>query len=302
MSIDSDPIYQPFASDPAALENNALKRQMAEARMKLNTAHLSEQPETLTPEAIRHLLHELGVHQIELEMQNEELRESQIALDAVRARYFDLYDLAPVGYFAVSERGLICQVNLSAANALGLVRRELHSQHLSKFILPQDQDIYYLHKKRLLDNGELQSCELRMQKADNSVFWAQLSMTAAHDADGEIELRVVLSDISERKQLQQSLVAKNAELEQAVICADKANQAKSEFLSRMSHDLRTPLNAILGFGQLLASSPDDETSQLSSAQKQSVDQILKAGWHLLELIDEVLDLAVKEAAKAQPAD
>ena len=297
MSNDSDVVYPHFSGSASGDENLGLKRQMAEARMKLKTAHLTEHPETLTPEAIRHLLHELGVHQIELEMQNEELRESQIALDAARGRYFDLYDLAPVGYFAISEHGLICQVNLSAANVLGLVRSALHKQPLSKLILPQDQDIYYLHRKRLMEGGELQSFELRMLKADSSIFWAHLTMTAAHDAEGEIELRVVLNDITERKQLQQALVAKNAELEKAVVFADKANQAKSDFLSSMSHELRTPLNAILGFGQLLATSTLDNEMQLSAAQKQSVDQILKAGWHLLELIDEVLDLAVIEAGR-----
>ena len=287
---------------------NSSQRQQAEARLRKNTPLFPEEVAALSPEAVGHLLHELGVHQIELEMQNEELRESQMALDAARERYFDLYDLAPVGYFTVSEHGLIRQANLTAASLFGLVRSALLNQPLSQRILNEDQDIYYRHRKRLVEDDEAQSFELRMIKEDNVPFWAHLTMTVAHDAEGVLELRVVLSDINERKQveaehliLQQDLQEKNAELERARIVADKANQAKSDFLSSMSHELRTPLHAILGFGQLLTSDSITGTTAgppaLSFEQKQSVEQILKAGWHLLELINEILDLTVIEAGK-----
>ena len=96
------------------------------------------------------MLHELRVHQIELEMQNEELRRTQAELEASRARYFDLYDLAPVGYFTLSEKGLILEANLTAATLLGVARGDLVKQPLPRFILPEDQDIYYLHRKQLL--------------------------------------------------------------------------------------------------------------------------------------------------------
>jgi len=295
MTPEHDSGYRIPAGGPVTVEIDAMKRQIAEARMKLQSTFLNENMETMPAEEIRHLLHELGVHQIELEMQNEELRESQIALDTVRERFFDLYDLAPVGYFALSEHGLICQANLCAAHLFGVPRSALHMQPLSKFILTEDQDLYYLHRKRLLEDGVLQSFELRLQQTDGSTFWVHLSMTAAHDAEGAIELRVVLTNINERMLLQQALISKNAELERALAVADQASQAKSEFLSRMSHELRTPLHAILGFGQLLAVNASDESVPMSDQQSQSVDQILKAGWHLLALINEVLDLAVIES-------
>ena len=97
------------ANSPQAL------RKQAEARLLKKTALSPGSMDALPPDATRLLLHELQVHQIELEMQNEELRESQAALEGVRARYFDLYDLAPVGYCTVSEAGLIMQANLTAA-------------------------------------------------------------------------------------------------------------------------------------------------------------------------------------------
>jgi len=79
------------------------------------------------------VLHDLRVHQIELEMQNEELRRTQADLEASRARYFDLYDLAPVGYFTISERGLILEANLTAATLLGVARGALIKQPLTRF-------------------------------------------------------------------------------------------------------------------------------------------------------------------------
>ena len=100
-------------------------------------------------------------------------------------------------------------------------------------------------------------------------------------------------DITERKLLDQVLQGKNIELESAKSAAEKANLAKSDFLSSMSHELRSPLNAILGFAQLLESSSPLPTD----SKKESIAQILKAGWHLLKLINEVLDLAVVESGK-----
>ena len=265
-------------------------RDRAEAsfRKRLDTSI----PNTLMPEADKRLLHELQVHQIELEMQNEELRESHIALDIVRTRYFDLYDLAPIGYLTLNQHGLIQQANLTVASLLGLTRSTLIKQPLSKLILKADQDVYYLSHKKLIESGDPQSFDLRIVKNDHSAFWANLVITLANshssdnDNDNELELRVVLSDISARKQAEQALHA-------AGLIAEKANLAKSEFLSSMSHELRTPLNAILGFAQLIESGVTPPTI----AQKRNVDQILKAGWYLLELINEILDLAVIDSGK-----
>jgi PAS domain-containing protein len=115
-------------------------RQQAEAAARQEAAQSPETHEALSPAQMRQTLHELRVHQIELEMQNEELRRAQVELDAARARYFDLYDLAPVGYCTLSEPGLILEANLTAATLLGVPRGALVKQPISRFILPEDQD------------------------------------------------------------------------------------------------------------------------------------------------------------------
>ncbi|MDP2706156.1 MAG: PAS domain-containing protein [Burkholderiales bacterium] len=124
----------PPGDDASSASSWQALRQRAEARFLKKAARSPENIEALSREETRQMLHELRVHQIELEMQNEELRESQAALDAVRARYFDLYDLAPVGYCTVSEPGLIMQANLTAASLLGVARSALVKRPLSRFI------------------------------------------------------------------------------------------------------------------------------------------------------------------------
>jgi PAS domain S-box-containing protein len=174
-------------------------RQKAEARAGEEALRTTEYSAALSPEETRKTLHELRVHQIELEMQNEELRRTQVELEAARARYFDLYDLAPVGYVTLSEKGLIREANLTAAALLGVERRALAGSPLSRFIPAEDQDIYYLHTKRLFAAGRPQTCELRLMKPDGAVFWARLDSTAAQGDDGAPACRVVLSDITEHK-------------------------------------------------------------------------------------------------------
>jgi PAS domain S-box-containing protein len=147
------------------------------------------------------------VHQIELEMQNQELRRTHNELEISRARYFDLYDLAPVGYLTLSGQGLIQEANLAAATMLGVKRSALVKRPISQVILKEDQDTYYLHRRELLKTGEPRACELRMVKDDGKVFWASLEARANQDTatnseqppEGELVIYVVLSDITERK-------------------------------------------------------------------------------------------------------
>ena len=244
-------------------------------------------------ETLREALHQLQVHQAELEMQNEELRQTQCRLDAARSRYFDLYDLAPVGFCTVNTAGQVVEANLAVATLLGVTRIELVGKHLSQFIDRAFQDDFYRYRKQAFSAGKPLTCELKMQNRNGAEVWVNLMVTASLDDSGNPMQHIVLNNITESRRLDALLQAKNDELESARTQADKANQAKSDFLSGMSHELRTPLGAILGFAQLLSSGAQTPTA----TQQRSIDQILKAGWYLLELINEILELALIESRK-----
>ncbi len=155
------------------------------------------------PEGSQDVLQELLVNQVELEMQNEELRLTQQELVAAKARYFDLYDLAPVGYLTLNKNGLILEANLTAATMLGVVRNVLLKNVLSKFIFSQDKDAYLRHRRRLFETGDAQEWEMRMVRADGSCFWAHAqTTTSAHNEEclitftNSTELRCTQSELA----------------------------------------------------------------------------------------------------------
>jgi PAS domain S-box-containing protein len=222
---------------PQADSGQSLRKQ-AEAIAREKAAQMPENLDTLSPSEARQVLHELQVHQIELEMQNEELRRTQEELEASRARYFDLYDLAPVGYFTISEQGLVLEANLTAAKLLGVARGTLVRQPLSRFILPEDQDIHYRHRKQLFETRAPQVWELRLVRKDTAPFWARVEATMAQGADGATVYRAVVSDITERKRAEEAIETTNAELR--------------NFAYALTHDLQEPLRMVVNYTQLLA--------------------------------------------------
>ena len=133
---------------------------------------------TSSPSEAKQLLHELLVHQIEVEMQNEELRSTQHQLDASQARYFDLYDLAPIGYLTLDDRRLIQECNLFAAKMIGVNRNTLIKAPISQILLKEDQFIFYENLKRCLESDAPQHFEMRLMRADGGVFWGLLQVIA----------------------------------------------------------------------------------------------------------------------------
>ena len=192
-------------------QGTALRRR-AEEIFREKDSPSPEGLKALSSAEIRQTLHELRVHQIELEMQNEELRRAQVELEDARARYFELYDLAPVGYCTISEKEMILEVNLAAANMLGVARSALLKQPICRFIFKEDHNYYYLHRKQLFATGAAQKCELRMVKPDGGQFWAHLEAILAQDAAGAPICRFTFSDVSEYKRAVEALREQGEEL------------------------------------------------------------------------------------------
>jgi signal transduction histidine kinase/CheY-like chemotaxis protein len=148
--------------------------------------------------------------------------------------------------------------------------------------------------KRVLSEKKVTDYELTTSHKSDGETAVSYNAATFYNADGKLQgVFVAARDVTERKRLDQVLQDKNAELESAKAVAEKANLAKSNFLSSMSHELRTPLNAILGFAQLLETGAPAPTA----TQIIRLHQIIKAGWYLLDLINEILDLAVIESGK-----
>ena len=197
-------------------------------RMKHKTSSLRKRAEEFLnkhPEAIKEiasvdvkkLVEDLHVHQIELEIQNEELRRAQLELEASRDKYSNLYDFAPVGYATVSEKGLILQANLSCAAMLGVERSSLIRKPFSRFITKDDQDVFYLHQKKLFETKAKQTCELKLVRKDRTQFHAQLESIVVKDTKGGIpQTRTTITDINERKLAEEALRKAHDDLERQV--------------------------------------------------------------------------------------
>ena len=220
---------------------NDLRRQ-AEEIIRGKTPQLSENLDMLSPEEQRKLLHELEVHQIELTMQNESLRLTQEELESSRVRYFNLYDLAPVGYFTQNKEELILEANLKAGSLLGVEKSALVKKSLTRFIFREDQDIYYHHRQQLFETGALEVCELRLVKKDGSLFWARLEATVAQNSEsGDALCYTVISDITVRKQVEEALHTSEERYRLLVENANEvilvAQDGMLKFVNRMTVEL-----------------------------------------------------------------
>lgn len=189
-------------------------------------------------------------------------------------------------------RGIISDVNQQMEALTGCTRDELIGAPFKNYFTDPERAEAAI--TRVLREGKVTNYELTAHASDGTETVVSYNATTFHNRDNQLQgVFAAARDVTDRKQFEHKLQENNIELENAKAAAEKANLAKSDFLSSMSHELRTPLNAVLGFAQLMAS----DTPPPSSAQKLSIDQILQAGWYLLRLINEILDLAMIESGK-----
>jgi len=188
--------------------------------------------------------------------------------------------------------GIITDVNKQMEALTGCTRDELIGAPFKGYFTDPERAETAI--KQVLSEKKLTDYELTARARDGKETVVSYNATTFYDRDRRLQgVFAAARDVTERKRLDQVLQETNFELERAKIAAEKANLAKSDFLSSMSHELRSPLNAILGFAQLM----DSDTPPPTPAQKESTAQILQAGWHLLTLINEILDLAKVESGQ-----
>ena len=265
-----------------------LRRQAEELALR-HAAPVSTDPESSLPTWCVELLHELRVHQIELEMQNEELRLAQTRLDEARARYLDLYELAPLGYFTLDEFGVILEANLYAASRLGVSRVALVRQPFNRFIPKEDQDSFYLHRRKLSEIGSAESWDLCMVRQDGTPFWAHLDAAAAWEAEGPPVLRVTMGDIS---------MQKFAEDQQRRLEAERQYGQGMERLGTLTgciaHEMDHELGVILA-----TASANLDTQPDGSPASRAFDAITRAAKRSAMLVQNLLSLARRQPAQGK---
>jgi PAS domain S-box-containing protein len=247
--------------------------------------------EELPVEEVRRLVHELRVHQIELEVQNDALRETQAELVKSNSRFTDLYDFAPVGYLTIDEKFIILQANLTLARQLETERGSLVGRPFTNFIAQDERGAFRSRLTRIFENRGRGTLETRLSpRGGESEFPAQLVLIFAEDARAANQCRVSVTDISELKKAQKAAEVYMKKLEQS-------NKELQEFAFIASHDLQEPLGKVRTFGnrieEKLIGVVDDET-------RDYLDRMLKATKRMSEMIEGLLNYSRVGTKEGKP--
>ncbi len=254
---------------------------------------------------VENLIHELQVYQIELEMQNEELRQVQVQLSASRDQYTELYDFAPVGYMTIGVNGLIEQANLTTAALLGMPRVKLAMLPLSRFIFPEDQDLLYQHRRHIFAEPQtLHRVELRLLHAQATPCYVQLESRAVSMGQGQIVgYRSIMSDITARKQSEMALVVSNQNLASApeklqatqkTLVQQERLAAVGQLAAGIAHDFNNILAIINNHTAILLHQATLETGARQKLQiiKEQIECAAK-------LVQQILDFSRKSTIARQ---
>lgn len=238
------------------------------AEKKLDETISADSPEPSAHD-LTQIIEELRIHQVELEIQNHDLREAQQQLEISREEYRVLYDSAPVGYFTLDPAGTILAANLTGAAQLGVARPALLNQNLTLYVAHADRDKFYLHLRRLMTSLARQTSELRLISGDGSPFKAQLESTPAMDLNKGIpQIRTVMIDITARKKLEAALAQYRNNLEVLVSVRTAALNSAN---ARLQHEIEERILAQdylrAGHAQL-----EQTLAELKAAQEQVVRQ------------------------------
>ncbi len=227
----------------------------------------------LSAEELQNLFQEFRTHQVELELQNEDLRQTQEELLISQKKYTDLFDFAPVGYLIISDKGLILEANLAIAELLNCPRSELFAKPLSSIFTAKQQDNHYRCRNSLLQTGEQQTCERRLQTTDDHIIEVCCRCSVLADVDGDSgQFRMVITDISKRKKAEEKVRQYGEKLE--ILVDERTKELKKvqnelviqkqlavigKLSASVAHDIRNPLGTISNSIYFIDQVSDDYT-------------------------------------------
>ena len=233
------------------------------------------------------LLHELQVRRIELEMQNEQLQESMAKLADSNSQFTDLYEYAPVGYLSLNPQGVISKINLLGAAMFAEDRAHLIDRRFAVFVVEHDRNKWTQHFAQLLQSGVKNSIELTLALMNGSMFDVQLDTQLYHISATEVEVRMVIIDISERKRSELAMSIALELAQNAKKSAEEVNRIKSEFMATVRHELHTPLAVM---SESLGWIREGKMGEISPQMQQVIDISIKNCKRLSTLLDDLLDL------------
>jgi len=247
--------------------------------------------ENMPVEDVRKLVEELQIHQIELEMQNDELRSVQYELEQSRKKYSDLYDFAPVGYMTINEEGRIVEANLTAAKKLGVERSILIGKPFNLYAAEDYREELHLHLRKVFKTKQPHTFEVKLNVRSRINSYVQLDSTYLPDSDGQNLTRTTMTDISDRKQAEEKLRIFAGKLEQS-------NKELEQFAFIASHDLQEPLRKIQAFGNMLGNKWSDK---LDKQGKDYLIRMQNAAKRMQQLIGDLLKYS-RVATRPEPLD
>jgi len=228
------------------------------------------------------VIHELKVHQIELEMQNDELRRLQLLLENSREKYIDLYDFAPVAYFSLSAESQIKELNLSGADLLKSARNKLIDSRFRKHVFFEDLDKWDSYFFSVLKSEDKNNIELRLIRTDGTVIHVLIEAVRIKSAGDITGIRMAISDISELKIAEENLIKTESELR-------KLNAEKDKLFSIIAHDLRSPFSGFLFFTDLISK----EIFEMPKSEIQDITKRLNnSAVNLYRMINNLLEWAM----------
>ncbi len=246
---------------------------------KVPTEKRQSSPKGLTPDTQK-LIQELEVHQVELEMQNEELRRAQLELDESRNKYEDLYDFAPVGYFTFDREGRIVEMNHAGAQLLGESKSNLRNKSFRRFVLPEFLNHFDSCQQQVFQGGKNPGLEIKIKPKDAMPFYVSLRCAARQEKEGQItQVRCVVTDIREQKKMEEEIRQSRDELQARSSDLLRANELSQAELSQRQYaedSLRESEKRLRHLSYQLLNAQENERKRIARELHDSIGQSLTA--------------------------